>query len=155
MATVKRSPRRARRKTTAVRTAVRTAPNAAFQTQEGALWTTPIILQRTKKKNRRGKRKKKYSKGTKGMQRLLQGTADAANRVARGFSRNTRTFSDRSKRSARKRRDGLMRDFLKNESRAIRKGGRQFFKAPEEITKRLSTRRTWKAFRIWTPLTSR
>ena len=150
MATVKRSPRRARRTT-----AVRTAPTAAYKSQEGALWTTPIILQRDKKKSRRGKRKKKYSKGTKGIQRLLQGTADAANRVSRGFARNTRTFSDRSKRSSRKRRDGFIRDFFKNEGRAIRKGSKQFSKAPEEITKRLSTRRTWKAFRIWTPLTQR
>ncbi|HEV7767524.1 MAG TPA: hypothetical protein VGQ76_21160 [Thermoanaerobaculia bacterium] len=150
MATVKRSARRARRTT-----AVRPAPNAAFKSQEGALWTTPIILQRDKKKSRRGKRKKKYSKGTKGFQRLLQGVAESANRVSRGFARNTRTFADRSRRSSRKRRDGLMRDFFKNESRAIRKGSRQFTKAPEEITKRLSTRRTWKALRIWTPLTSR
>jgi hypothetical protein len=154
MATVKRSPRRARRRTTTT-TAVRTAPNPAFQTQEGALWTTPIILQRDKKKSRRGKRKKKYSKGTKGFQRLLQGAAESANRISRGFSRNTRTFADRSRRSARKRRDGLIRDFFKNESRAIRKGSRQFSKAPDEITKRFSTRRTWRALRIWTPLTSR
>lgn len=135
---------------------MRTAPNAAvFQGQEGALWTTPIILQRDKKKSRRGKRKKKYSKGTKGLQRLMQGFADSGNRIARGFARNTRTFSDRSKRSARKRRDGLIRDLFKNETRAIRKSSRQFAKAPDEITKRFSTRRTWKAFRVWTPLTSR
>ena len=127
---------------------------SAPYSQPGALWTTPIVLTRNKK-SKRGKKKKKYSRGTKGLQRLVQGVAEAANRASRGFSRSSRNFANRSRRSSRKRRDGLMRDLFRNASRAVQKGSRQFSKAPEEITKRISTRRTWRALRIWTPLTLR
>lgn len=126
----------------------------AVYNQTGALWTTPIILRRDKK-SKRGRKKKKYSRGTKGLQRLVLGFSESANRMARGFSRSSRSFADRSRNSSRKRRDGIVRDIFRNASRAFQKGSGQFSKAPEEIAKRFSTRRTWRAVRVWTPFTAR
>jgi hypothetical protein len=113
------------------------------------LFATPIILKRTDKK---GNRKKKYSRGTKGLQRLFLGVSKAGYRVADSASDGLRVFNKRSKRSGRKKRDGLVRDSLRNLSRGFSKGTSQFGRAPEEIAKRISLRRTWRSVRVLTPL---
>lgn len=110
------------------------------------MWTTPIILVREGKKKKRRKRKR-YSRGTKGMQRLLLGIASGADRVSRGVNRGTKRFVRRSKRSQRKKKDGLMRDAFDNASRAFNTGSREASKAPREISKRLNTRRSWRIVR--------
>lgn len=115
-----------------------------------ALLTAPIIikLQKSKKK---GKKKKKYSRGSKGLQRLVQGTADALSRSANSLSRGTKTFSKRSKKSSRKKRDGLVRDSLRNASRGVSKGLNELGKAPNEIAKRIGTGQIRRAVRILVP----
>ena len=111
-----------------------------------ALWTTPIILYREGKKKKRRKRKK-YSRGTKGLQRLLLGFASAADRVSRGANRGTKQWVRKTKRSQRKKKDGLIRDAFDNASRAFNTGSREASKAPREISKRFNTRRGWRIVR--------
>jgi len=112
------------------------------------LWTTPIVLQRSKG---RKKRKKKYSRGTKGFQRLFLGFGSAGQRIATGFSRGAKNWVRRSKRSRRKKRDGIVRDAFSNVSRGIRKSSNDISKAPNEITKRFNTRRGWRMVRVFNP----
>ena len=116
---------------------------------EQPLWTTPMILEREGKKR---KKSKKYSRGSKGLQRLILGVASAASRITGGFSRGTSTWVRRSKRSSRKKRDGLMRDAFENASRAFSKGSREASKAPREISKRFNTRSGWRVIRAAVPL---
>ena|ERR1700741_4437312 len=115
------------------------------QKYQGALLRTPIVLEPLKGR----KRKKKYTQGTKGLQRLTLGVSDALYRSANSVSRATKTFSKRSKKSARKRRDGLVRDSLRNASRGFANGLIELGEAPNEIAQRIGTgqvRRTFRAF---------
>ena len=99
-------------------------------------------------KSGKNKKKKKYSDGTKGLQRFEYGLSRAAYRVSNAFAEGTKTFSDRSKKSARKRKDGLVRDSLRNFGKAVSDGVKEISDAPDEVTRRISTRRVWKTIRI-------
>jgi hypothetical protein len=116
---------------------------------DGALFTTPVVIEPVRKK--KGK-KKKYTKGTKGVQRLTLGVSDALFRSANSVAKGAKTFSKRSKKSSRKRRDGLIRDSLRNASRGVGDGLAELGKAPNEIARRISTGQVRKAFRAFTPL---
>ncbi len=113
---------------------------------EGALITTPLVLERWKKK-----KKKKYSRGTKGLQRLTLGVSDALFRTANSVARGTRTFSKRSNKSARRRRDGLVRDSLRNASRGFANGLTELGEAPSEIARRIGTGQVRRGFRVIVP----
>jgi hypothetical protein len=113
-----------------------------------ALLTVPTVFKLRKKK---GKKKKKYSRGSKGLQRLAQGTSDALSRSANSLSRGTKTFAKRSKKSSRKKRDGLVRDSLRNASRGVSKGMNELGKAPNEIAKRIGTNQVRRAVRLIVP----
>lgn len=117
--------------------------------REGALFTTPVVIERVKKK---GKKKKKYTKGTKGIQRLALGVTDALYRSANSVAKAEKTISKRSKKSSRKKKDGLVRDSLRNTSRGISDGFTELGKTPNEIAKRIGTRQVRRAFRVVTPL---
>jgi len=116
---------------------------------EQAVITVPIVLTR----NTRKRRRKRYTKGTKGQQRFLLGLSEAAYRLTNSLSRGFDTFNDRSKKSRWKKRDGIERDFFRNASRGISDGFNELGKAPEELARRVSTRRVAKAFRFLNPLT--
>jgi hypothetical protein len=139
------------KKTTSVDTPDGTAKTQVEVTQS-PYWGTPIIVRREKKKKRgRRNRKRKYSRGTKSSQKLLLGVAQSAYRVADAFSRDNRTVYKRSKRSARRRKNGVVRDAFKNWSRGFEKGSRELGKAPWPIAKRLNTKSTWRFVRALVP----
>jgi len=96
---------------------------------------------------RGGKRRKRYSKGTKDVQRLAYGASKGAYRIANGFAAGLDSFWKRSNRSSRKKRDGFVRDAFRNLARGARKASRQFGRAPQEISDRFRTRRFWRQTR--------
>lgn len=109
--------------------------------------SAPIVFRRVKGgggRRRRNRGKKKYTRGTKQFQRLLLGgeesTYDLANGVARGFQ----TFVRRSKRSRRRRRDGLVRDSFRNAGRGFQRGFRVAARAPFDLGRRIATRPLWR-----------
>jgi hypothetical protein len=110
------------------------------------LFSTPVILERKKK----GRNKRRYTSGTKGLQRLTLGVAKAAYRSANAFAEGLQTFSKRSNRSARRRRDGLIRDSLRNASSGFADGLNELGRAPREVTRKISGRAIWRTFRIFT-----
>ncbi len=109
-----------------------------------------IILER-RKKSKKGRKKTKYTRGTKGGQKFLLGLSEAGYRVANSFSEGLNTFVKRSKNSQRKKRDGLIRYSLRNASRGISDGLTELGKAPEEITDRIGTGTVWRVVRVVTP----
>lgn len=119
--------------------------------REGALFTTPVVVERVKKKGK-NKKKRKYTKGTKGVQRLALGVTDALYRSANSVSKAEKTISKRSKKSSRKKKDGLVRDSLRNASRGVSDGFTELGKAPNEIAKRIGTKQVRRAFRVLTPV---
>ncbi len=118
-----------------------------------AILTAPIVMtleRRSKGGGKRG-RKKRYSRGTKGVQRLLFGVAKASYRATDSLSSGLNTFVKRSNRSARRRKDGYIRDALRNASRGVGRGLSTLGRAPYEIGRRVPTRAVWRTFRILTP----
>jgi hypothetical protein len=112
-----------------------------------------LVLERvkSKKRNKRNQRKKKYSRGTKFFQRLLLGVSKAGFRTSNSLTKGLDTFVKRSNKSARKRRNGMVRDALRNASRGVGKAFTEAGKAPEEIARRIGTRRVWKIVRGFAP----
>ena len=53
----------------------------------------------------------------------------------------------RSGRSARRKRDGLLRDSLRNGTRAFSRAAREAGRAPYQLAREISTRRYWKGAR--------
>jgi len=117
---------------------------------DGALFTTPIVIEPVRKKGK--KKKKKYTRGTKGIQRLALGVTDALYRSANSVAKAEKTISKRSKKSSRKKKDGLVRDSLRNASRGIGDGFTELGKAPNEIARRIGTGQVRRAFRVFTPI---
>jgi hypothetical protein len=122
--------------------------SAAETTTRRKVLTAPVVLKLEKNKK---KKKKKYSRGSKASQRLAQGTADALYRAANSLGRASKSLSKRSKKSSRKKKDGLVRDSLRNTSRATGKGLTELGKAPNEIAKRIGTKQVRRAVRMIIP----
>jgi hypothetical protein len=111
--------------------------------------SVPIVIQRVKAKKRN--KKKKYTQGTKPLQKLFIGMTEAGGRASNSVTKGLRVFNKRSRKSSRNRRDGLVRDSLRNASVGFSAGMNQLGLAPYEIARRISTRRVWKTFRALTP----
>lgn len=67
------------------------------------------------------KKKRKYSKQLKGLQQFERGLSKAMNRIASSVDEGLRVWRKSSDKSARKKRDGAIRDALKNYARAAGK----------------------------------
>ena len=108
--------------------------------------TMPIVMERAKL-GKSKKKKKKYTAGTKPLQRFMLGVSSAGSRSANSVAKGFRIFVKRSKKSARRRRDGMIRDSLRNASIGYSEGVSEFGRAPYEIARRISTGRVWRVFR--------
>lgn len=119
-------------------------PTQPAENYDAPLLRTPLVLEPVKKK-----KKKKYTRGTKALQDFAQGISDAAYRSANSIGEATNTFSKRSKKSARKRRDGLVWDSLQNAGRAFGDGATELGKAPDALTRRIRTGQIRRAVRTF------
>ena len=111
------------------------------------LFATPIVLER---KKTRGKGKRRYTSGTGGFQRLTLGLTKGAYRAANSFAEGLDTFSRKSNKSSKRRRDGLIRDSLRNASSGIADGLAELGRAPGEVARKIRTRDVWRTFRFFT-----
>jgi hypothetical protein len=107
----------------------------------------PIVL-KVRRRGRRGGRRR-YSRNSKDSQRLLYGSSRALYRLADGVAAGTDSFWRRSDRSARRKKDGLAKDFYRNAARGIDRFSRQAGKAPWEIAREINGRRSWKNVGWW------
>lgn len=115
----------------------------------GAILTSPVILTLGKGGK---KKRKRYSRGTKSSQRFLYGLSKAGYRVSDSFTSGLNLFVKRSNRSAKKKRDGLTRDSIRNASRGLGRGIRTLSRVPDDLTRRGGTRFIWRTFRVLNPL---
>jgi len=126
-----------------------TPPPPQQPDQVQALIVTPVFYERKRcRDKKKGKRKNRYSKGTKGFQKFLLGASRAAYRTANSFANGFNTFAKRSDRSARRKKDGLIRYSLRNASRGFQDGLDQLGKAPNAIAKQIGTNNVRRGFRI-------
>jgi hypothetical protein len=91
---------------------------------------------------KKGKRKKrKYSSGLKEVQKAELGFVKASQRLSRAAERGLRTYRKRRDKSARRKKDGAIRDALENWSRGLGRALRVGSNAPYDFAKEVNTRR--------------
>jgi hypothetical protein len=115
------------------------------------LLKTPVVFHAVRRKKRREGRKR-YSGGTRQSQRFLFGLSRAAFRTANAMSKGLDTYTRRSEKSMRRKRDGMVKDFLRNTSRGFADAAEELGRAPEEIAWRISTKTVRRTFRFLTPI---
>ena len=87
----------------------------------------PIVIKMKRKKKRR------YSRGLGVLGRTARGLTRASSRVARAYYEGTDAFYRASDRSARKKKDGALRDLGKNMRKATRKSIRVADRIPADL----------------------
>src|SRR5262245_48557828 len=93
-----------------------------------------VIIERKKKK------KRKYSRGLGSLQRAERGFAKANARVAQAVASGLSEYYRRDNRSSRKRRDGAIRDGVRNWSEALSKALRRGARAPRDFADAFDSR---------------
>lgn len=117
-----------------------TASTAPHQTDGGLRLSNyqRVIVYKVKGKKKR--KKKKYSDGLKDFQRLVEGVTDSSARLSRGLSSGVKRYRKASNRSARKKRDGIITDFLENWSKGAGRTFRVASEAPYDFSRRVNTK---------------
>lgn len=126
------------------------APNPSNSGSETTVTATPLLFTGAtyiKVKKSKGD-KKRYSKGTKNPQQIMLGVSRAGFRVANSFADGLKTFSKRSNRSAKKKKDGMLRDALRNASHGISDELKELGRAPDEIARQIPTRQVRRTFKV-------
>ena len=101
----------------------------------------PVILQesvRVKKVRGRKKKKLRYSFGLGTVQHIERGVTRSLETVSKGVARTFKEYSERSDNSARKKRDGALRDGIENWTKALSKGMRIAGEAPYDFVKNVN-----------------
>lgn len=120
-----------------------TAPSAASSPQSAmgphATLIPGLVYTVNYKKGKRKKRR--YSSGLKEVQKAELGLVKASQRLSRAAERGLRTYRKRRDKSARKRKDGAIRDALENWSRGLGRAMRVGSDAPYDFAKEVNTGR--------------
>jgi hypothetical protein len=101
------------------------------------------------------KKKRKYSTRLRGGQELERGLSRAAASVGDGIAITFDTYKKRSNASSYKKRDGAVKDALKNWTKAYSKGMKEATDAPYQLVKAINTgkasRRVRDAVKMFAP----
>ncbi len=93
------------------------------------------------------KRKKKYSRGLRDIQRIGEAASRATERISRAVEVGLKSYRRRTNKSAGKRRDGALRDAFENAAVAAGKAIRVSARAPRDLAKGLDTKAMWRGAR--------
>jgi hypothetical protein len=93
---------------------------------------------RVKNVNVGKKKKRRYSFGLGTIQHLERGVTRSLETVSKGVARTFSVYSERSDNSARKKRDGTIRDGIENWTKALSKGMRIAGEAPYDFVKNVN-----------------
>lgn len=93
------------------------------------------------------KRRRRYSRGLRGPQRVGRGLTRASHKLARAVTSGMYTFRLRQNRSSRKKRDGAIKDGLKNWARGMGKTMRRSSSVPYDVARAFDTKSNRRAVR--------
>ena len=96
----------------------------------------PVIYRTSKKKGKR-----RYSSGLRTVQQLGRGVLRGGERLTDGLDRGLSTFRTRSNSSSKDKRDGAIVDSVKNFTKGAGKALRTASRAPNDVIKRVNTKR--------------
>ena len=96
----------------------------------------PIVL------NLKGKRKsnRRYSKRLEEIQLMERHLTRASHRMARAFEKGIAKYQDSSTKSAKKKRDGAIRDFIPNSGIAMSRALKEAYLVPSDIARAFNTK---------------
>jgi hypothetical protein len=104
----------------------------------------PIVLEYKSKKK---KKKKRYSKGLGDFQRVEGRLSRVNRRIAKAVAEGASTYEKERKRSARKKKDGAIRDFAPNLGEAMSASLREASSVPVDVANALNTKSTRRLLR--------
>lgn len=112
---------------------------------------TPIVLE-LKSKSKKKKKKKKgaakwYSAGLKEVQRTERHLVRASHRMAKAVEKGLGSYRKSSLASARKKKDGALRDFVPNSAEAMSKALREASGVPSDLAKAVNSKKAQKLMR--------
>lgn len=126
--------------TTGAKTSTDTADAAAAAAGgsylQAQVFPRPIVYERTKKKGR-----KRYSSGLKDPQKLEEGTSRAGQRLAQAVADGFGEYRRRRDRSAERKKDGAIKDFVRNVGRGAEEALRTGAKVPSDLTRYATKKR--------------
>ena len=99
--------------------------------------TKPIVLTLKKKKK---KRKRRYSKGLGEFQRMERHLTRSTHRLVRATDKGLSSYRKSSLKSSRKKRDGVIRDFIPNSGIALSRTLRSASPLPNDIARAMNTK---------------
>src|SRR6185503_1378241 len=121
-----------------------TAAAAPAVVEYGAVWPRPIVYEY----RRGGRRKKRYSKCYKDGQLIERDVSRAAERAGDALSDGFRRYRRERNRSARRKKDGAIKDFARNVGRGLERALRTGSRVPSDLTRRATTKRLKKVSRM-------
>jgi hypothetical protein len=104
--------------------------------------THAFVIEEVKKK-----KKRRYTKGLRTIQRVERGVARSLDTLAEGLARGFSEYRKRSSKSSRKKKDGALRDGIENWTKAMSKGLSTASKAPNDFVKTVNRGRGSKEVR--------
>lgn len=100
----------------------------------------PLVLDYKSKKKK--KKKNRYSDGLEDVQEFEAGISRAIRQAARAVAKGTDRYEKARKKSARKKKDGAIRDFVPNMGEALSESLREASDIPAEVADALNTKST-------------
>jgi Family of unknown function (DUF6312) len=101
----------------------------------------PNLVYRIDYKRKKKRKKRKYSSGLKDIQQFERGLSRASQRLSRAVTDGLRTYRRRRDKSARKKKDGAIRDAVENWSKGLSRTIRVSSDAPYDVGKKVNTSR--------------
>lgn len=99
----------------------------------------PLVLEYKSKKK---KKKNRYSGGLEDVQEFEAGISRAVRQAAQAVAKGTDRYEKARKKSARKKKDGAIRDFIPNMGEALSESLREASDIPAEVADALNTKST-------------
>lgn len=96
------------------------------------------------------KRRKKHSRRVRDWQRLDEGISEATRDLAKAVDEAVCTWRDESRKSQKRRKDGALKDVLRNAGKALGEGLERAAEAPKDMTDgwKISRKRLRRLFRF-------
>ena len=98
----------------------------------------PIVLSLKSKK----KRKKRTSKGLAEVQNIERHLTRASHSMARALEKGTADYRKNSRKSGRKKKDGVLRDFIPNSGLALSRAIKEASPIPYELSRAVNTKKS-------------
>ncbi|HEX5720970.1 MAG TPA: hypothetical protein VF179_32760, partial [Thermoanaerobaculia bacterium] len=103
----------------------------------------PIVIER------RSERRRRYSRGTRDVQRFQRDATRATRRLADAVATGWETYDKESDRSAKRKRDGAVRDFWQNSALALGDTMSESSRAPYDLVRNLDGGWFWRQTRFF------